>query len=513
MHRFVSASFLHCALMLCVASVYGQEQLAGERWYRTKTPNFILISEVSSRQTRRFADELETWRQVAASVLGHEQSIPTANIPNYVFVFDEPESLQNFLMGQEQGFFYATPRANFMALLPSSSSSRSQALHHYSHFLVRNFSDLRLPRWYEEGLAGYLARIQINRGRPEFERASARSYQVIADLSESLSMERLLYDDEALASPRVIQIANLKSETLLHYLLHGHEEEVYPDRRPQLENYLDLLLQGRNERYAFDQSFDITTEQLDREYRRYLLNSRRPEGNIVYGELIENPDFEAVSMNEDEIALMLGELALNSGRAEVAEVLFLHAKTVNPELARAYSGMGDALRFQNVEGRDQEIAGYFDTAIELAPQDPDILMDYGEFWEAELNNCDKTYSIARRQQLIPEIERRFLQALEIIPDSPEANLAMGQVYLFEGEDWRKGAGYQARAFELLPADTFILEQSARYAIAAGEYEEAERIIDELAQPIHFFGLPEYVNRLRQRLTAHRRGESYDACPE
>ena len=400
-----------------------------------------------------------------------------------------------------------------MALMPFEAGSRSQALHHYSHFLVRNFSDLRLPRWYEEGLAGYLARVQINRGQPEFERATARSYEVMADLSESLSLERLLYDDEALASPRVIQIANLKSETLLHYLLHGHEEEVYPDRRAQLQSYLNLLLEGRNERYAFDQSFDVTTDQLDREYRRYLLNSRRPPGRITHGELLENPEFDAVALSEDEIALLLGELALNSGHAEAAETLFNHAKTTNPQLARAYSGMGDALRFQEVTGRDQEIASYFESALELAPADPDILLDYGEYWEAELNNCEKTYSVVQRQQLIPEIERRFLQALELVPDSPEAYLAMGQVYLFQEKDWRNGVEYQARAFELLPADTFILEQSARYAIAAGDYEQAERIIDELAQPIHFFGLPEYVNKLRQRLAAQRSGESYLACPE
>jgi tetratricopeptide (TPR) repeat protein len=513
MYRFVTATLLHCALTVFAASANGQEQMAGERWYRTETPNFTLISDISSRQTRRFADQLETWRQVATQLLGHEQTVPTASVPNYIFVFDQQESLQNFLVGQELGIFYATPRANFMALVASDSGSLSQALHHYSHFLVRNFSDLQLPRWYEEGTAGYLARIQIDRGRAELERPSLRSYQIMADISESLTMERLLFEDRGLGSLRAIQIANLKSETLLHYLLHGYEEDVFPDRRDQLQNYLDLLLQGRNERTAFDQSFDVTTEQLDREYRRYLLSSRRPPGTITYRELVENPEFEAVRMNEDEVALLLGELALNSGRAEMAELFFSHARAVNPELARAYSGLGDALRFQDVSGRDQEIAGYFDRALELAPDDPDILLDYGEYWEAELTDCDKTYSVADRQRLIPEIKAQFERAMELVPSSPEAYLAMGQVYLFEEEDWRNGVEFQARAFELLPADSFILEQSAKYAIAAAEYERAERIIDELAQPIHFFGLPAYVNDLQQRLAAHRRGETYDACAD
>lgn len=513
MYRFVAATLLHCALFVLAANANAQQQLAGERWYRTEAPNFTLISEISSRQTRRFADQLEAWRQVAGHILGYEQNIPAASVPNYVFVFDQLESLQNFLVGQEQGFFYATPRANFMALIASDSSSLSQALHQYGHFLVKNFLDLRLPRWYEEGMASYLARIQIDRGRAELERATLRSYQIMADLSESLTMDRLLYDDRALASPQVIQIANLKSETLLHYLLHGYEEDVFPDRRVQLQNYLDLLLQGNNERTAYDQSFDVTTEQLDREFRRYLLSSRRPPGTIAHGELAETPDLEAVRMNEDEVALLLGELALNSGRGEIAELFFSHAQTVNPELARAYSGLGDALRMQDVSGRDQEIAGFFDRALELAADDPDILLDYGEYWEAELTDCDKTYSDADRQRLIAEVKVHFQRAMDLMPNSPEAYLAMGQVYLFEEESWRNGVEFQAKAFELLPADSFILEQSARYAIAAADYEQAERIIDELAQPIHFFGVPAYVNNLRQRLTAHRRGETYDVCAD
>ena len=83
-------------------------------------------------------------------------------------------------------------------------SSRSIALgfHHYVIFLVRNFNDLSLPCWHEEGPAGCLARVRVNSDEVEFERFSRAGNKMLANVSELFSMDRLLYSDAALASQR-----------------------------------------------------------------------------------------------------------------------------------------------------------------------------------------------------------------------------------------------------------------------------------------------------------------------
>ena len=88
---------------------------------------------------------------------------------------------------------------------------------------------------------------------------------------------------------------------------------------------------------------------------------------------------------------------------------------------------------------------------------------------------------------------------------------MGEYFLLPGAAWADGVDYQRRAFDLLPADTFIMEQAVRYAIAADDYVDAERLISELAQPIHYFGEPGWVTDLRERLLRKRRGEPYNEC--
>ena len=506
---------LACLIILIAVPVsgFGQEQLLHDRWVAVQTEHFSIISQVSARQTTRFADALETWRQLAAYVIQDESPFPPARVPNYVYLFDDSESLQHFTVGDATAFFHPTPRANFMALVANDEESFSIATHHYVHFLVRNFSDLRLPRWYEEGLSGYLARVQINRGRAQFERFSREDNDLTLALSETLSMDRLLYRDDALASPRLVLIANLKSETLLHYFLHGYEEEGFSDHRLALQNYLGLLLDGRNSRFAYDQAFDLTTVQLDADFHNYLLQSSRPRGNIEYGVLSENPDYSASEIESGRLAVLFAELALNSGRMQNAQLFFQAALDSGTEIARSYSGMGDALRMQDLEGIDQTIAHYFEQAVAISTDDPDILMDYGEYWEAELSNCEKTYPADQRGLILADIRHHFERTVVLVPDNPEANLAMAQLYLLEGQNWQAGLDYQRRAFALLPADTFIMEQAIKYSIAADDYDEAERLITKMAQPIHFWGEPGIVTDLRKRLLSKRRNEPYDACAE
>lgn len=510
--RYFSRFLASLAAIGLTSTLAAQEELLDSRWYRIESQNFILVSEASARQTRRFVEQLEVWRQISAQLIADVDAFPTANVPNYVFLFDNEESFQHFTVGQERAFFYPTPRSNFMAIIRGDDGSLFEGLHHYSHFLMRNFYDLRLPRWYEEGMAGYLARMRVDGDGVEFERVSADSNEALRAISESLSMDRLLYRDDALASPRLIQIANLKSQSLMHYLLHAHEDDLV-DRRDQLQRYLELIFEGRTLRFAFDQAFDVTTEELDEEFHAYLSGGSRARGEVNNVASVDLSASEPQELSQSELAILLGELGLNTGQAENAEYYFSSAMDVDPTLARAYSGLGDSLRFQEVAGRDQEIAALFDRALELSSNDADILLDYGEYWESELNDCSKDYPAAERSLIIERIKQSFEQALALAPSNAEAHLAMGQVYLFPEENWSPGRDYQRRAFELLPADSFIMEQAVRYAIEAEEFENAATLIDEMSQPLHYFGVPGYVNDLRLRMESKRNNSPYEACAE
>ncbi|MEQ8954882.1 MAG: hypothetical protein RL120_12185, partial [Gammaproteobacteria bacterium] len=196
---------------------------------------------------------------------------------------------------------------------------------------------------------------------------------------------------------------------------------------------------------------------------------------------------------------------------DTAEEFFRYLLASDSPPARAWSGLGDSLRFQDTDTSDEEIARYFETARETAPGDLHILLDYGEYWESELAQCDREFGPERVQQLEAVVFESFESAYRLSPGHPEVNLALGEAYLFPGRDWQQGRAFQQRAFQMLPADTYVMEQAAKYAIAAGDYDEAQRLIEELAQPMHFYGEPPWVTQLRGRLESRMRGREFDAC--
>ncbi len=497
---------------LASAGAAAQLELARDRWLALDTAHFRILSQLSPRRSAQVAAELETWRLAVGRQLGRDEGLPAANVPNLVFLFEDVDDMRHFSAGADVGFHIPTPRANYMAMSMDEDEAWRQGLHHYVHFLLRNFDDLRLPRWYEEALAGYYSRLEIDGEALLLPGYPASINERMADLALELSMERLLYQDAALASPRLIQIANLKSVALLEYLRHGHEED-FTDRRDALGEYLDHLLAGRDARFAFDQSFRIRPQSLDEELQEFLRNTRAGDRVVaMLGPRVEF-DFESGAADPDRVTILLGELALNAGRLEVAETFFRSLTDRDTTIARAWSGLGDSLRYQDASERenDQQIAAYFDQALALAPDDPEILLDFGEYWEAELEDCDNTWAPARARERLGAAMRVFQRVVEMQPDNPEANLAMGQIHLFSAYDWRDGLAYQQRAFALLPADTFIMEQAAKYAIEAGEFGEAEALITELAQPLHAWGEPDWVGDLRLRLLNKRRGTDYDLC--
>ncbi len=494
------------------AGAAAQQELAREQWRQLETEHFRILSRLSFRRTADAAAELEAWRRAAGRLLGHVEGLPRAAVPNLVYLFDDFEEFRHFSLQRDAGFQLPTPRANYLAMSLDEDGAWRQGLHHYMHFLIRNFVDLRMPRWYEEGLAGYYARIEVDGAELRLPGYSSAANEQLAELSRELPMERLLYQDAALASPRLIQIANLKSEALLRYLRHG-AEEGFADRREQLQSYLDHLLAGRNPRFAFDQSFRIRPQHLEDELGDYLRNTRAGDRRLAAAGPRADFDFEPVAAEPDQVAVRLGELALNAGRPEVAEMFFRRLTERDSPIARAWSGLGDSVRHRDDAEResDSQVAGYFARAMALEPDNPDILLDFGEYWEAELEDCANEWAPARAQERLAAAQQAFEQAIAMQPDNPEANLAMGEIHLFESRDWRDGVAYQRRAFELLPADTFIMEQAVKYAIEAGQFDTAERLIAELAQPLHWWGEPGWVSDLRLRLLDKRRGIDHDPC--
>ena len=153
----------------------------------------------------------------------------------------------------------------------------------------------------------------------------------------------------------------------------------------------------------------------------------------------------------------------------------------------------------------------YQRALEMAPEDYQLYLDFGQYYDSLRDNCENPLSPAQLQRAQQGMATHFETALTINPDSAEVNLSNAQLFLFEGEDWQQGLAFQQRAFASLPADTFVLEQAIEYALLAEDYERASALIDRMARPMHFWGTPFWIRDLRNRLQAAERGDPFDPC--
>ena len=494
--------------------------LAAQRWFASETNNFIIYSQLSERQTQRRANALEQWRDAALQVLAIVDSQQLDPIKTNLYLFDDVDDYALFAEGDDAAYFFSSPRANFI-IAQSSDEGIKMAKHHYAHFLINNRS-IGVPRWFEEGMSQYLSRLEPTGRDIELKGFSADDYNLVVALSAELSLENLLYDDAALASPRLIQIANLKAAFFVHFLRHGQLREGFEDRSDMLQNFLNLLAQGRTDRFAYDQAFELSARRMDEDLDRFIAEGkRRGDSDFDLFEIPERQQFVAYEVPSDEIELALAEISLHSARFPLASYYFERLMKEGNGGGRAFSGFADAQRMHISAPHEgsinditpQELELLYQRAVETSPEDYQLQLDFGQYYDSLRDDCENPLSPEQLQRAQQGMTTHFEKALSINPDSAEVNLSNGQLFLFEGKDWQQGLVYQDKAFASLPADTFVLEQAIEYAILAKDYDTSNALINRMARPMHFWGTPFWISDLRKRVLAAQQGEAFDPCAE
>ena len=501
MTRFV---LLWLALTLATVNVSAQTQLAGAPWWQIDIGDSRIISQMPAGETVDLAREFDAWRHAVAAMTGSESNLP---VPVYIYLFSNLADFSHFNWSTESSGFFSSPRAIYLALT-DDPDSRKRVKHQFAHFLINQTLPVTTPRWYEEGLADYLSRIDGAANSPVLRPYSESEYRAAAQTSSMISMETLMHDDAALASPLLIQAANIKSSLFLHFLRHSGERPGLSNYRAELETYLQFLHEGRNWRYAYDRGFSRNMRQLNAEYDAWLQLDHSLPIELPLPAYVAADGLLASPIPQEQLTLALGELALHGGQFATAESFFAGLVAASSRSGRAYAGLADARRMQEIES---DLHSLYQQAISVEPDNAILLLDYAQFIESLLNSCNLTLTEREQGELRETMEALFWNAVQRLPDLPETSLSMAQIYLFPDADWQQGLDYHQRAWRLLPADSFVAEQAARYAIAGGDFTSAKVIIDRLARPMHLWGELHWVRELSDRLEAARRNRSYNSC--
>jgi hypothetical protein len=133
-------------------------------WLEARTPGFLVYSDGSEAQLRKFADKLERL-DFAMRVM---TNAPAERPPVVLRVFVTSRSAVRQLYGsgtaKDVMGFYSTSFRGPVAFVSRASGSSDYSIdgeailyHEYSHHFMRQHSRFPYPLWYSEGFAEYFA--------------------------------------------------------------------------------------------------------------------------------------------------------------------------------------------------------------------------------------------------------------------------------------------------------------------------------------------------------------------
>ena len=427
-------------------------------WQTLSSEHYDFLSSLGP-ETEDLAKQLEAFRAAAEAVWGTE--LRDAPIRTRVFAFDGRGAERPF--GQGAALAYLIPSASGDILVFRGGGGwddvRTEWKLAYARRLFWNSSPRPRPPWFEEGLAQVASTLRSWPGGASVGVVQEDHVRRLRG-TNGLPLRRVVSTDDLRGfSRRERELFEAESWAAVHYLqFHEENRSTWSSQSKRLRG---LAEQGAG--VAF-RSVWGPPDDLDRPVWGHVRQRELPFLDVR----IEKPGpVSALQPADDETLLAgLGELSLALGRHEQALGYFEDALEIAPERPRLLSGRG---RARHALGQRAEALADFEAARTQAPDDPWLTLAHAdaqrEGWGA---NAGPGSDPAARAS----VRRLYEATLARDGRITAAHLGLAATYLEPGEDPALGLGPVRRAQALLPADFEVTRVAARLALAAGDANAA-----------------------------------------
>ena len=463
--RFWTASLITFVLLSQAFQPGYARELEDHNWIEVRTPNFAILSILGEKDTVELARYLESFRVAASHVTNIRRM--DASIPINILALRRPGDFKKFGFEKAVGVFIPGIRNNTILIRDTARMSEvSIILHEYTHFLTRNHGGHLYPRWFDEGFAEYLGATKKNQfgeleiGHvPEERRYSFANHRWVP-MRYIISPK----DYDGWNRERIWMFYS-ESWGLVHFLLNrkGRDTSFGED----MANYIQLVESGVEELAAFERAFGISAKELDTQVGRYLNAGGLPGFRMKIEQLL--PDFqpEVLPVSRAQASLALAKLALRREKLELAKRWYEVAASDESTRAHAAAGLGDVFKFQD---EFDAARPHFETALELAPDDPYVQLDVAEYWH---DLAEEPESATEQTELFERARSHYVKAWNLDDTIPETYAMFGLTYLNEGKNFDKAVEMLEQAEYLLPSNLNIRLWLAEAYMGAGRAADAE----------------------------------------
>lgn len=295
---------------------------AAPQWRVLETPRFTVVSQISEKETREWAEEFNQFIDALGQVLRvNEKLLPRLTVVMFArekdFIRYLPENLaqKHKKLG---GFFARSETWGVIGLknLGEDEETREIIYHEGVHWMLSAFSK-KIPLCINEGLAEVFSTFRVVKGEAQWgQPIPGRLARLQGSRGHLVSTMELLhttaggqnYNEEDRVS-----VFYAKSWLLVHYMLFGKREGA----RSALNDFLNANSGDLTLDEAFEQGFGMKYDKMDLELGKYLQGGKYSLGMLKFdsrGKL--QGSFLPASQAEVEMAM--AKLASAAGRQEAA---------------------------------------------------------------------------------------------------------------------------------------------------------------------------------------------------
>jgi tetratricopeptide (TPR) repeat protein len=326
---------------------------AAPKWVRLRTAHFELVGDVSEKQLKQAGLRFEQFRETFTRLFPHLRHAPA---PVVVVVFGSKKAYQPFMPvynGKRVdvgGYFMSRPDVNYITLAMDGGADAWRIIfHEYTHLLI-GASLADVPVCVNEGLAEYYSTFEASGDGREATIGTVIESHVYLLRERFIPLRELIavaHDSPLYNEGNRRSIFYAESWALMHFFL-----VAKPERRAQLQKYLELYADGRPAVQAFEEAFGADQQTLERELREYVAQPIYRSITYKLRDPIEiDRSATAQPLTEADGETVLGDLLLHAGRLDEASARLERARTLAPDHVRATATLG---RVRHLQSRDDE---------------------------------------------------------------------------------------------------------------------------------------------------------------
>lgn len=471
-----------CALVgACLLSLAWAAPASAE-WRRAETRNFIIYSRGSEGELRDYARKLETYDFVLRAREGRSDEESFRKLPIYI-VGNRTDFAEAGGPPQATGVYYVTSEDVFAVAI--RGDGEETLLHEYFHHFSHQSGRLTAaPGWLSEGLAEYYMTADIRSDRVVIGGFDEGRAYTLANLDLLSWTDMLTRQPRELRREERVLAFYAQSWLLTHWFLSD------PQRRNQLNAYVQALATGADPVEAFQTHVGLDVDDLRQTMRRYLAAPRLSGTRYEFDPVAVEIEITRLPASADDLLLISQKLKVGTPtdkRAALAEqVRRIAARYPDDPFAQLQLGHAE-LHFGDAEAGEAVLTAL----LEREPENVEALQLMATRRMAQAGDTDDNPARLLSQA------RAFLTRAYAVDEYDYRTLNLIA-------DTRQGvAGYPndndvavlEQAFALAPQLNGTGVRLAQAYMVRDKFDEATALLRPIANAPHGGKLGEYAQRL------------------